>query len=349
MQKLTLMEVARAAGVSKGTASNVFNYPARVRPELRERVEAAARAIGYVGPDPIGRMLSAGKANAIGVATAEPMDFFFEDPFARAIMAAISREADARGAGIALVSAASDRALAWNIGSAVVDGFILFCIEGGARLIDLTRKRNLPFVALELGVDDPTVPAIGVDNVLGARLAAQHLIALGHQRIAILSMPYGDRTGSGRSTRRSGEQAEYSSTANRVTGYFDAIAEAGLKPAPIFETRNDAPSVTAALETLFSGRSGPTALLCMSDKIALIAIEWLRVRGLVVPDDVSVVGFDDIPSAARSHPPLTTIAQPIDEIGRRAVARVLDPGTERGRQMVPVSLVVRGSTRPPNT
>ncbi|MGK9165774.1 LacI family transcriptional regulator [Inquilinus limosus] len=345
MQKPTLMDVARVAGVSKGTASNVFNHPSLVRPVLRERVEAAARQIGYLGPDPMGRMLSAGKVNAIGVATAEPMDFFFEDPFARAIMAVVAREADARGSGIALISAASDRTLAWNIGSATVDGFILFCIEGGVRLVELTRKRRLPFVALELGVDDETIPAVGVDNVFGARLAAEHVVALGHRRVMVLSMPYGDRTGSGWSTRGDGERAEYSSTADRVMGYFDALAEVGLQP-PMYQTRNDEPTVTAALEAAFEGEARPTALLCMSDKIALIAIDWLTARGLRVPADVSVIGFDDIPAASQARPPLTTVAQPIAEIGRLAVEAILKPDVQNRRQKLPVTLVVRASTGP---
>ncbi|TJV08654.1 MAG: LacI family transcriptional regulator, partial [Mesorhizobium sp.] len=94
--------------------------------------------------------------------------------------------------GIALVSAGNQEKLAWNIQSALVDGFILFCIEGGSRLVELTRERKLPFVALELGFDDDTVSAIGVDNVAGARLAAQHLAELGHRRFAVLALPFAD-------------------------------------------------------------------------------------------------------------------------------------------------------------
>ncbi|TJV15667.1 MAG: LacI family transcriptional regulator, partial [Mesorhizobium sp.] len=189
---IRLADIAKAAGVSHGTASNVFSRPEIVREEVRERVKAAAEAMGYAGPDPKGRLLRAGKVNAIGVATTEPLSYFFDDPFARAMMAGISEACDATGAGIALVSAGNQEKLAWNIQSALVDGFILFCIEGGSRLVELTRERKLPFVALELGFDDDTVSAIGVDNVAGARLAAQHLAELGHRRFAVLALPFAD-------------------------------------------------------------------------------------------------------------------------------------------------------------
>ena len=185
---IKLSDVAKAAGVSQGTASNVFNRPDIVRVEVRERVEAAARALGYAGPDPKGRLLRAGKVNAIGVVTAVPLAFFFQDPFARVLMTGISEEIDVHGAGISLVSAANDEKLAWNIQSAIVDGFILLCIEGGTRLVDLTRERKLPFVALELNTLDDTISQIGIDDFEGARVAARHLASLGHRDFAILSL-----------------------------------------------------------------------------------------------------------------------------------------------------------------
>src|SRR6476620_4860800 len=134
-----LSDVAKAAGVSQGTASNAFSRPQLVREEVRERVRAAARDLGYAGPDPKGRLLRAGKVNAVGVATAEPLSYFFEDPFARELMQGMSEACDSAGAGLALVSAKNDERLAWNIQSALVDGFVLLCIEGGERLVELTR------------------------------------------------------------------------------------------------------------------------------------------------------------------------------------------------------------------
>ncbi|MES0030613.1 LacI family DNA-binding transcriptional regulator [Mesorhizobium sp. M0040] len=345
---IRLADIAKAAGVSHGTASNVFSRPEIVREEVRERVKAAAEALGYAGPDPKGRLLRAGKVNAIGVATTEPLSYFFDDPFARVMMAGISEACDATGAGIALVSAGNEEKLAWNIQSALVDGFILFCIEGGPRLVELTRERKLPFVALELGSQDATVSAIGVDNVAGGRLAARHLAELGHRRFAVLSLAFADDS-TGLVSPEQVRTAVYTGTRDRLLGYLEELSRFGVDTAkvPVYETENDEASTRAGLETLFASAEPPTAILAMSDRVAMEALEWLSARGIAVPRDVSVVGFDGVPEAAICEPPLTTIAQPIAEIGRRAARRILDfDGTVR-RETLGVELVVRASSGPP--
>ncbi|TGQ41151.1 LacI family DNA-binding transcriptional regulator [Mesorhizobium sp. M00.F.Ca.ET.216.01.1.1] len=342
-----LADIAKAAGVSHGTASNVFSRPEIVRQEVRERVKAVAEAMGYAGPDPKGRLLRAGKVNAIGVATTEPLSYFFDDPFARVMMSGISEACDATGAGIALVSAGNQEKLAWNIQSALVDGFILFCIEGGSRLVELTRERKLPFVALELGFHDETISAIGVDNVAGGRLAARHLAELGHRRFAVLSLTLGeDRTGF--VTPEEVRSAIYTGTRDRLAGYFEELSRFGVDTTkiPVFETENEAASTRAGLEAIFAGGEPPTAILAMSDRMAMIAIEWLTARGLAVPGDVSVIGFDGVPDAALCDPPLTTIAQPITEIGRRAAHMILDFDGAVRRETLGVELLVRASTGP---
>ncbi|MES0096847.1 LacI family DNA-binding transcriptional regulator [Mesorhizobium sp. M0019] len=345
---IRLADIAKAAGVSHGTASNVFSRPEIVREEVRERVKAAAEALGYAGPDPKGRLLRAGKVNAIGVATTEPLSYFFDDPFARVMMAGISEACDAAGAGIALVSAGNEEKLAWNIQSALVDGFILFCIEGGPRLVELTRERKLPFVALELGSQDATVSAIGVDNVAGGRLAARHLAELGHRRFAVLSLAFADDS-TGLVSPEQVRTAVYTGTRDRLLGYLEELSRFGVDTAkvPVYETENDEASTKAGLETLFASAEPPTAILAMSDRVAMEALEWLSARGIAVPRDVSVVGFDGVPEAAICEPPLTTVAQPIAEIGRRAARRILDfDGTVR-RETLDVELVVRASSGPP--
>jgi DNA-binding LacI/PurR family transcriptional regulator len=346
---IRLADVAKAAGVSHGTASNVFSRPEVVRPEVRERVLAEAQKLGYAGPDPRGRLLRAGKVNAIGVATAEPLSYFFNDPFARVVMSGITQACDATGAGISLVSAANNEQLAWNIQSAVVDGFIVFCLEDGSRLIELTRERRLPFVALDFGSDDETINAIGVDDFAGARMAARHLAELGHRRFAVLALPFDD-SGSGPVSIDRAQAATYSTTRDRLRGYFEELAGFGLDTAviPIYETDNDEATTRAGLEYLFALPNPPTAVLAMSDKVALIALDWFRERGIAVPDAVSIIGFDGVPEGELSKPPLATIAQPMVEMGRRAVETILEfDGTIR-RETMDVEFIVRGSTAPPN-
>lgn len=342
---VTLDDVARAAGVSRGTASNVFNRPEIVRPKVRKRVLATAAALGYGGPDPRGRMLSAGRANAVGVATAEPMSIFFDDPFARMVMSELARASDARGAGLSLISTVDDRALSWNIQTALVDGFVLYCVQGGTPLIEAARRRKLPFVAFEYGLDEPDVPVVGVDNVAGGELAARHLLELGHRRIAILSLPFGDDSGTGPATALDVAAAGYSTTRDRILGYWRPIEAAGLNRAsvPIEQTRNDQPSVHAAMERLFAGEP-PTALLAMSDRIALYALDWLRQRGMSVPRDVSIVGFDGIHEA--EHAGLTTVVQPAKHMARLAIEAILDR-VPMVREAVPATLRTGTTTGTP--
>lgn len=338
-----LKDVATAAGVSQGTASNVFSRPEVVRPEVRERVQAAARELGYAGPSLTGRLLRAGKINAIGVATAEPLTYFFEDQWARAMMAAIARECDRRGAGLSIVSAINRERPAWNIQSALVDGLILLCAEEGKMLVGQTTQRELPYVAL--GLDDRLgdTPGVGIDNRGGAEAAARHLVDLRHRDIAILGI--GEVWNGNFPTPDEIMATPYLTVRDRVEGYWAGLATAGIAPdqVPYADTDGEKATVWAAMERLFADRK-PTAILSMSDRAALFAIDWLATRGLSVPGDVSIVGFDGIPEGADALPGLTTVQQPFDEIAQRAVDSILEGEPIVGWPVLDLPLVVRGST-----
>ncbi|AYG57626.1 LacI family DNA-binding transcriptional regulator [Rhizobium jaguaris] len=345
---IRLADVAKAAGVSQGTASNVFSRPEVVREEVREHVLETAKRLGYAGPSLTGRLLRAGKVNAIGVAAVEPLAYFFDDPWARALLAAVSQVCDASGTGLALVSAKDRHKLDWNIKSALVDGFILLCVEGGEKLVQLTRERQLPFIALALNDDDPSISSISVDNLGGAAVAARHLAELGHRRFAVLATELSEDhvgpVGIGGI-----ERAIYSTSRDRALGYWQALEAFGIsrQEVPIYETINDKPSVEAGLDFLFSAPERPTAILAMSDNIALLTVNWLRARGLSVPEDISVIGFDGVPEGGMVEPGLTTMAQPFAEIAQRAVRAVLDDAMPAEREVIDVTLVVRGSTAAP--
>jgi DNA-binding LacI/PurR family transcriptional regulator len=345
-----LADLAKAAGVSQGTASNVFSRPELVREEVRERVLEVARELGYNGPDMKGRLLRAGRVNALGVAAIEPLAYFFEDPWARAVMTNIAGVCDATGTGIALVSAQNQQKLAWNINSALVDGFILLCVEGGEKLVELTRRRQLPFIALAFDDGDASIPTIGIDNTAGAAAAARHLAELGHRQFAILAIGHSDDH-VGAVTPEQAIRALKSTSRDRALGYWQALSEFGIERenVPVHGTRNDKSSVDAALETLFATPEPPTAILAMSDRIALFAMQWLAENGFAVPGDVSVVGFDGVPEAATAQPGLTTIAQPLEEIARRAVRAILDDALPCAQETLGVTLVIRGSTARPRS
>ena len=344
MAKLT--DVARAAGVSVGTVSNVFNRPEKVRTDLRARVEAAASALGYRGPDPAGRVLRAGRTDALGVILADGLSYAFNDPFARRFLSGIAEVCETSGIGLSLV-AANDPDAAWRVETALVDGFVVHCLHDNPALLSNVARRGLPHVAVDMLGDGETATIL-TDDRSGAEAAAAHLAALDHRRVAILSLEFDENGQTGPVPPGHGRRAalRYMTTRERLAGYH-----AGLGwEAEAYETLNDPETAADAVEHLFSRSADrhPTALLCMSDALATAAIDALNQRGLVVPRDVSVIGFDDAPEAALATPPLTTIAQPIVEKGRLAAQIALGQAPMRSHRL-PVHLVERSSTAmPPN-
>lgn len=346
MKKARLKDVAALAGVSQGTVSNVFNRPELVRAELRERVLAAAKALGFRGPAPAGRLLRSGRADLIAVVVEASLAYVLNDPFGQKLLTGIAEICDESRIGLTIVSADAGRRDGWSVETAVVDGFILFCVTEDNRLIELARRRGLPFVAVDSG-DVPGAGSVNIDDRAAARAAAHHLVTLGHRRIAILCLE-GDeteRTGWVDASRMA--QFRHATPRERLLGYRDAFTAAGIAQDEIcaYECLNDARSVEEAIAAVL-GRGGerPTAVLAMSDTMALAAVASLRSRGLDVPRDVSVVGFDDMPAAASADPPLTTIRQPVEEKGSVA-ARLLLAGS-REHVILPTELVVRASTAP---
>jgi DNA-binding LacI/PurR family transcriptional regulator len=348
---IRLADLAVAAGVSKGTASNVFNRPNIVSKKVRLHVLSMAKKIGYKGPDPKGRLLSAGKVNAIGVVTTEKLATFFTDSFARVLASSIAQSCDQQGIGLSLVSVANDKELVWNMQSAVVDGFILFCVDGSDTLVALSRERSLPVVALAFGKNDKDISVVGVDNRNACAEAADYLASLGHRRFAILTMEFDLSGNRGLVGVSRIEHAYHQTTVDRLLGYFDGLRQHGIDTdrVPVYETQCDEITVKEALQVLFDGEEPPTAILAQSDKIALLVIDWLKQNGWKVPGEVSVMGFDGVPEAQFSEPALTTIMQPINEIGRKAVAAILTPAKTPVHTCLATELVIRASTAPPSS
>ncbi|SMC74241.1 sugar binding domain of LacI family protein [Fulvimarina manganoxydans] len=231
-------------------------------------------------------MLSAGRANAIGVATMEPLAYPFEDPFARRLMAAISQAWQERGIGLSLISGSREKDIAWTMESALVDGFILFCLTGAKKLIQRSRDRRLPFIALDLGGSDDRLPSVGIDNRAGAHTLTQHLLDLGHRHFAVLAM---EMAANRFQQIEVGEDVAYHASKRRLEGTFTALRERSVEPAtvPVIETLSDEATIHPALEALFAAKSHPTAIIAQSDLIALITLDWLAKRGIAVPTDVS--------------------------------------------------------------
>ena len=341
--KPKLADVARAAEVSVATASNVFAHPERVRPAMRERVEAAARALGYLGPDPTARLMRAGKVNAIGVIP--PGNWGVHDtlrnPVYQQFLLGVAQACDEAGVNL-LVSSDLHRP---GAASAVVDGFIFARVEHMGD-IEPARLRRLPFVVLDSD-PGPEVNSVRVDARGGSAAAARHLLELGHRRFAVMSFlrdfgpPRFHPPGRSRPSDAAGMEIDQ----EKLLGYADALAGAGI-------AIDDVPMVQAhpwerdAARLILDVAPEATAILSMSAMQAIAVMDEARLRGRVVPRDLSVVGYNDIPEAARASPPLTTVDGMNTEKGRVAGRLVLEAGPVR-RELLLTRLLVRGSTAPP--
>jgi DNA-binding LacI/PurR family transcriptional regulator len=337
-----LVDVARAAEVSLGTASNVFAHPERVREEVRRRVEAAARALGYTGPDPKGRLLRGGRFNALGVVPPSELGVAdaMRNPVFRQFLLGIAEVCDDTGANLVLLS---DTARGQGVRDALVDGFVLGRIEHVAE-VEPARERRLPFVVTDFDAG-PGVGSVRVDARAGARAAARHLLGLGHRRFAIMSFLRGFHPsrwfppGAPRPPDAAGMPVDQ----EKLAGYADALGAAGIDidDVPVLQASPDDPD---AADRLLDAAPGATALLSMSVMQGLALLAAARRRGLLVPRDLSVVAFNDLPEAAAAG--LTTVDGLTCEKGRVA-ARLVFAGGEPRRELLEAPLILRGSTAPP--
>jgi DNA-binding LacI/PurR family transcriptional regulator len=340
--RVTLNTIAEAVGVSRTTVSNAYNRPDQLAPELRERILATARRLGYAGPDPAARRLRSGRRDAVGLLLTEGLSYAFTDPAAVMLLQGIARATEDAGLALLVVPDGG------GVQDAVVDAFCLYSMEAGHPNVAAAEARGVPLVV----VDEPRLEGhafVGIEDRRGARLAAEHLLALGHRRFAMFC----ERTLLDGYAGPLTPEREAAATSmlyhERLGGYRDALVAGGIDWAsvPRFELPANLPE-----HGLEGGRMAlaadplPTALIAGTDQLALGAIEAAREAGLRVPEDVSIVGFDDIPGATWSRPGLTTIRQPLFEKGEVA-GRLLSAGAAPREVVLPVELVVRGSTGPP--
>ena len=358
-RRVTLATVARALGVSKMTVSNAYNRPDQLSPALRERVLAAARRLGYPGPNPVASTLRRGRSGAIGLAFDDTLSYAFTDPAQILFMQGIARECEQAGVGLLIVPGSPRGSNALDLmRSALVDSFVVFCDYEGDERISLLRERGLPFVL----VDSPRVPdapGVGVDDRGGARKAAQHLLDLGHRHFGILSFCFRPDIPEGPLEPDWEQTQGYFVTRERMLGYRDALVAAGIDWQHVAALHLGGVDLNPSSPTddghrlasrLLDRAERPTAILAMSDELARGALVAAQERGIDVPRELSIVGFDDTPEAARSQPALTTIAQPHAEKGAQAARLRLAPELDpRARIELSTHLVVRASTAPAST
>jgi DNA-binding LacI/PurR family transcriptional regulator len=339
---VTLQTIADALGVSRTTVSNAYNRPDQLAPELRARVLETAKSLGYAGPDPAARRLRSGLRGAIGLMFSERLSYAFTDPGAVAFLQGLTEATEAKGYELLLLPGMrGEQREVVSVRDAVVGAFCLYCMPDGHPAVQAAHDRRLPVVI----VDEPRSPDaffVGIDDREGARLVAEHVARHGHERVAIIADRLVDDHGEGLAGPERIALSDCKVSRERVDGYIAGID--GAKPVHVYEAQaNFSECGERAAAELLALDPRPTALLCSTDVLALGAMKAVRERGLDVPGDISVAGFDDIPAAGPAG--LTTIRQPLLDKGREAGRLLLESGTER-EVILPVELVARASTGP---
>jgi LacI family transcriptional regulator len=327
---VTISDVAEHAGVSVGTVSNVVNRPERVAEMTRERVREAITALGWV-PNGSAATLRAGRASLVGLIVPD-----IRNPFFTEVARGAEDMAAANGEAIVVCNTdwllPDERRALDALARQRVRGIIINPAGEDERYLDWLVDRGVAVVLLDHRRSAGLVPAVVVDDVLGGRLAGEHLLELGHRQIALVNGP------------TTIPQCE-----DRRLGLVAALADAGLGPdrdlVEIEVEAMDAPSGLAAVDEIFA-RQAPTAIFCANDLLAIGVIHGLRKRHVRVPDDVAVVGYDDVELAAMTDPPLTTVHQPSYELGATAY-ELLRRGAEPEQRLFSPHLVLRESTGAP--
>ena len=329
----TIKDVATAAGVSRGTVSRVINGGHWVSPGAQKAVEQAIRSTGY-RVNRHARSLVTGRANSLAFLLTEPQHLLFSDPNFSILLRGAAAALAKRGMTLVLLvagDAAERETVAAYVAAGHVDGVLLISSHENDPLIGSLLEQGVPTVAcgIPLGYADQ-VPSVSVDEVGGARTMVAHLRASGRRRIGMIAGPLD--TPGGRFRLEGYRQTLGADFDERLVAYGDYSAASGA----------------AAMEVLLAagdGTQGIDAVFAASDLMAAGAITTLRQRGLRVPEDIAVGGFDDSALAATLDPPLTTMRQPFDQISSEMVALLLDviEGAPQKSVTIPASLVVRRS------
>jgi DNA-binding LacI/PurR family transcriptional regulator len=357
--RVTLQHVADELGVSAKTVSNAFTRPDQLSAPLRERVLATAARLGYPGPNPLAAGLRRGRVGAIGVAYANGLSYAFDDPVAVDLLAGISAVAEPAGVGLLLVPGSADpeRAAA-AIGGALIDGLIVSSLADDDPLLAAAIARRIPLAVVDqpaparlaqLGA--PDAPWVGIDDRAAAATLAEHLLALGHRQLAVVCFGLRRHPPTGMADTTAQAQVSYAVTRNRLAGYRDAATRARIdwSRIPVWAGTDSTPAVgEAAATAVLAITPRPTALLCLSDRLAEGALRAAASLNLRVPEDVSIAGFDNATTAVALG--LTTVAQPTHRKGELAARAVLNrPQTttpDPGPELLPTQLVIRSSTGP---
>ncbi len=323
--RITLKEVAAHAGVSYQTVSKVIHHQIQVSKETEERIRKSIEELGY-HPNQLARSLRLQRSNLIGYSW-EPTPPDQANPILDQFLQSMAQALESAGYHLLSFPYRSGKALIDSyqelIASNRVDGFVLSGVEYNDPRVLLLREANFPFVAFGRTNPDWDIPYVDVDGAAGIRMVMEHLLEQGRRRIAALVWPAESRVGQ-----------------DRLDGYLNCLSSAGITPPPEWLARCQegtyAHGVFATDQLLdLPPEIRPTGFVAFNDIMAIGAMYAIQSRGLQVGDDIAVTGFDDAPMTQYLTPPLTTVRQPIWEVGQRVTAILMSILGERGEKPSP--------------
>jgi LacI family transcriptional regulator len=332
--KVTIVEVAAEAGVSFGTVSRVINNDIHVKPETRERVLETMERLHFVA-NRQARSLAGGKSNIIGMLVPDMGTGYIGE-----IIRGIDSELGVAGYDMMLYTthrtAAKEASYVANLAQNMVDGLLLVLPRNPADYTGALTRRKFPFVLIDHQGTGKDCPAVGATNWQGAYNATDYLIKLGHKRIGFI-------TG----------WLDLGAAVDRLEGYKTALRtnHISFDPELVYEGTFDQPDGYTGTKRFLELGNPPTAIFASNDVMAMAAMDAVRERGLRAPEDISILGFDDIPQASRVRPALTTVRQPLEQMGRVATQMLLEilkhPDNKPDRIELPTELIIRDSTAKP--
>jgi DNA-binding LacI/PurR family transcriptional regulator len=326
----SIKDIARAASVSHSTVSRALQNSPLVNPQTAEKIRQIAHETGYRA-SAVARGLVTRRTRTIGLVVTT-----IADPFASEVVSGIEQAANDHGYSVFLADSDADpireKQVVQSFAERRVDGIVVTSSRVGALYLPLLSEMRVPIVLVNNQHPGEFVHSVMIGNVEGSRAAANHLIGLGHRRIAYL-----------------GDQFGYQSDTERFAGYRQALDEAGLRFLPELAVHGDGKPEEAmqAMGKLLALPDPPTAVCCYNDMSALGAMRSIHLHGLRVPEDISVVGFDDLFVTSYTQPPLTTVRQPMRRMGLLAMEslfRLMSGEDSAIRITVEAELIVREST-----
>jgi len=338
--RVTIKDIAERAGVSKTTVSFAFNDASKISKDTHDRIMAIAQELGYI-PDPVARILTTKRIGTIGFLLPQAIHEALKNPYLFEILQGVGSMCHERDFSLTIVPPAKG-CIADAVRKAAVDAFITLGVGPDTSILELLQRRRMPFVTID-GENSPDASNIGINNEEAAYKLMKYVLSLGHRKIAVIQVKA--------ATLNLPEERFSLVLDSRVRGFDKALSEFNLSmyknDVILYSAESSIEGGIEVAQKLLDSEEKPTAVVCMADIIALGIYSVCRERGLQIPSDLSVVGFDDIPQARLMTPSLTTVRQPGYEKGLEAAKLIADQfdGKPIRHVLLETELIIRESAK----